>query len=101
MLKWYRKASVWPLYRLRLHDADTNFPAEDYAEDLQAALAEYAAGACQDSVQLCKRRREKACRYRGVCLSAGKYVAQITVAGRHHYLGVFSTEAEAAKAYDR
>ena len=65
--------------RLRLHDAITNFPIEQYADEVAAAEAEREAGRDAEPVDLCQRRREKASRFRGVCLSAGKYVAQITV----------------------
>ena len=66
-------------HRLRLHEAVTNFPIEDYSEEVAATEAEREAGRDAEPVNLCQRRREKASRFRGVCLSAGKYVAQITV----------------------
>ena len=65
--------------RLRLHEAITNFPIEQYAAEVAAAEAEREAGRDAEPADLCQRRREKASRFRGVCLSAGKYVAQITV----------------------
>ncbi len=66
-------------HRLRLHEAVTNFPIEDYGEEVAATEAEREAGRDAEPINLCQRRREKASRFRGVCLSAGKYVAQITV----------------------
>jgi allantoicase len=84
--------------RLRGHNADTNFPTSDYAEEL-AAVDNGQVG--DRNGGFCQRRRSKASRFRGVCLSAGKYVSQITVDNKHHYLGVYATEVEAAKAYDR
>ena len=65
--------------RLRLHEAVTNFPMEDYGDEVAATKAEREAGRDAEPINLCQRRREKASRFRGVCLSAGKYVAQITV----------------------
>ena len=76
--------------RLRLHEAVTNFPIEDYGEEVAATEAEREAGRDAEPVNLCQRRREKASRFRGVCLSAGKYVAQITV--RPKTALIFNTE---------
>jgi hypothetical protein len=70
----------------------------DYAEEL--AAAENGQLGDQDG-GLYQRRRSKASKFRGVCLSSGKFVAQITVDNEHHYLGVYATEVEAAQAYDR
>ena len=88
------------LCRLRGRDADTNFPIENYPEELaavdtQGVHAETAFNSMRET------QRNKASKYRGVCLSAGKYVAQLTVDKKHHYLGLFATEIEAAQAYDR
>ena len=52
---------------------------EDYGDEVKATVAEREAGRDAEPLNLCQRRREKASRFRGVCLSAGKYVAQITV----------------------
>jgi len=38
--------------------------------------------------------------FTGVCFSAGKWLAYITVGGRRHNLGSFKDEVEAAKAHD-
>jgi hypothetical protein len=84
--------------RMRGRKATTNFPMSDYVEELAAAengqLGDQEGG-------LYQRHRSKASTYHGVCLSSGKFVAQITVDNQHHHLGVFGTEEEAAQAYDR
>jgi hypothetical protein len=72
-------------------NANTNFPM----------VAEGLAAVTDGQPGLCQPRRCKASAFRGVCLAAGKYKSQITVDNQHHYLGVYATEEEAAKAYDR
>lgn len=52
-----------------------------------------------------KRNRKKpstgvTSKYKGVSLWRGRWKAQITSHGTTHYLGLFKTEAEAAKAYN-
>jgi hypothetical protein len=39
--------------------------------------------------------------YKGVTYSRGKFLAQIAAHGVHHHLGTFSTDTEAADAYDQ
>lgn len=47
-------------------------------------------------------RRNKSSQYKGVSKLKGKdkWVAQITVRGKHHYLGTFDDEFKAAQAYN-
>ena len=49
-----------------------------------------------------KPRKNKSSKYYGVSLNknSGKYRAEVTVKGKHHYLGEKGSEAEAARAVD-
>jgi hypothetical protein len=50
-----------------------------------------------------KKRAGSTSRYRGVYWhkAGGKWMSRITVSGKENYIGSFSCEIEAAKAYDR
>jgi hypothetical protein len=56
----------------------------------------------QEGPHIRKPRKNKSSKYYGVSLNknSGKYRAEVTVKGKHHYLGEKGSEAEAARAVD-
>lgn len=48
-------------------------------------------------------RKNSSSRYKGVCFSnhARKWQVEITHKGKHHYLGYYDSEEEAARTYDK
>lgn len=47
-----------------------------------------------------QRKREGTSSFKGVCWSHNRWTAQMQARGRNHYLGRFSSEEDAARAYD-
>lgn len=47
-----------------------------------------------------QKRRGTLSQFRGVTMSGGKWIANITCRGKQTYLGSFTSEVEAAEAYD-
>jgi len=64
---------------------------------------------CRDNLRLCtwrqnqanKRSRRGSSCYVGVSRQGDKWKAEIACRGKHHYMGLFDDEVEAAKARDR
>ena len=46
------------------------------------------------------KRVSKTSQYRGVIFSSGKYTATLGHNNKHYYLGRYTSELDAAKAYD-
>lgn len=56
----------------------------------------------RENIRNQRGQRGRSSRYKGVSLDGrlGKWRAQLWHEGRHHYLGVYASEVEAARAYD-
>ncbi len=48
-----------------------------------------------------KRKKTKSSNYNGVCLSKGKWAANITIDGKRNYLGSYDNEIKAAMVYNK
>ena len=87
--------------RLRGRDAATNFPPD--ASSLSAAAPLAAAVRPEKSVKPKKpaAAAKAYSNYRGVTRNRGRWVSQIVVHKKFHYLGCFPDELSCARAYDR
>jgi hypothetical protein len=82
-------------------------PKRKYSIERKDVNGPYCKDNCEwadKATQSSNRRKQKGCSswFRGVSWhkAAGKWLAQITVNGRHKYLGLFDSEEEAAAVYE-
>jgi hypothetical protein len=91
-LAWLLHYGAWPEHEI---DHINNDPADNRIENLREATRS------QNSKNQ-SSQKDSTSKYLGVSWAkhANKWVAQITVDGKKYYLGLFTIEEDAARAYD-
>jgi hypothetical protein len=91
-LAWLLTKGTWPQQQIDHADGQRS-------NNALANLREVSAGANQQN--LAKRRRPASSKYLGVSWNkaAGRWIAQICLNGKQHYLGSFASEQDAYAAY--
>lgn len=89
-LAWLYETGKWPMHQIDHCDGDTS-------NNRFANLRDATTRVNQQNQR--KPRSDNTTGYLGVSRSKGRFVAQISVAGKYHSLGYFDTAEEASQAY--
>lgn len=99
--RWYAATKIQrrivPMHKFLTGNAMTDHRSHDGLDNRRSNLRK-----CTNQQNQANRRKQRgSSRFKGVCFvkSRGRWVAQIQVSGRHHHLGYFVGEEEAAEAY--